>query len=79
MLVSVSTCQGGVMTIVTAVWQCLPVHFIIYSVQCFVSFEGNRNFTIDFGCITFLMKLIHLCLYRFMVLVVLHRSVEIDS
>jgi len=43
----------------------------------FVSLEGKRNFAIDFGSITFLIKLTHLCSYRFVILVIIHRNAEI--
>lgn len=87
MLISVSTCQGGVMTnscyshmVMFArafynVFSAIKSHSAIHR-STFVSFECNRNFTIDFGSITFLMKLVHLWTYRFMVLVILHGSVE---
>lgn len=45
--------------------------------SCFVSLEDKINLTINFGNITFHMKLIHFCLYIFIILVFLHRNAEI--
>lgn len=41
------------------VFSAIKSHSAIHR-STFVSFECNRNFTIDFGSITFLMKLVHL-------------------
>lgn len=43
----------------------------------FISLKGKRNLTIDFGSITFHMKLTHFCSYIFITLVFLHRNAEI--
>lgn len=90
MLVVVSTRQGGVM--VNNCYNCMGMfactfynafsarnsHFVTNKSH-FVSFEGKRNFTIDFGSITFLMKWTHWCSYRFITLVVLQRNAEIPT
>lgn len=90
MLMAVSTCQGGVM--VNNCYNCMGMfactfynicsarnsHFVTNKSH-FVSFEGKRNFTIDFGSITFLMKWTHWCLYRFITLVVLQRNAQIPT
>lgn len=92
MLMAVSSCQGGVM--INNRYNCMVMFacafYNVFSAKNshsvtnksrFVSLEGKRNFTIDFASITFLMKLTHLCSYRLIILVVLHRNAEmiIDS
>lgn len=88
MLMAVITCQGGVM--INNCYNCMVMFACTFyngfsgkkshsttNKSRFVSLEGKRNLTIDFGNITFHMKLTHFCSYIFIILVVLHRNAEI--
>lgn len=86
MLISVSTCQGGVTTnncyshiVMFAcafynVFGAINSHSVIHR-STFVSFESNRNFTTDFGSVTFLINsFVNIWIYG---ISILHGSVEI--
>lgn len=87
-LMSVITCQGGVT--INNCYSCMLMFACTFyngfsakkshstaNKSHFVSIEGERNLTIDFGNITFHMKWTNFCSYIFIILVFLHRNAEI--